>query len=83
MGKPFHGPDRHHSGLGGESLHAELSKPFTGRRTYAGIIVLSAWLYEMLRRSQMAAYGFGDEEAERKSAVIGALSLYLDLSTSS
>lgn len=47
--------------------------------TYAGVIVfvgLSA--YDAQKIKQMAAYGFGDEESERKSAVIGALRVYLD-----
>lgn len=47
--------------------------------TYAGVIVfvgLSAYDAQMIK--QMAAYGFGDEESERKSAVIGALRVYLD-----
>ncbi len=47
--------------------------------TYAGVIVfvgLSAYDAQMIK--QMAASGFGDEESERKSAVIGALRLYLD-----
>jgi uncharacterized protein len=47
--------------------------------TYAGILVfvgLSAYDAQMIK--QMAAHGFGDEETERKSAVIGALRLYLD-----
>jgi FtsH-binding integral membrane protein len=47
--------------------------------TYAGVIVfvgLSA--YDSQQIKQMALQGFGDEETERKSAVIGALRLYLD-----
>ncbi len=47
--------------------------------TYAGVIVfvgLSA--YDAQQIKQMALHGFGDEEIERKSAVIGALRLYLD-----
>jgi uncharacterized protein len=47
--------------------------------TYAGIMVfvgLSAYDAQMIK--QMAASGFGDEESERKSAVIGALRVYLD-----
>jgi FtsH-binding integral membrane protein len=47
--------------------------------TYAGVIVfvgLSAYDAQMIK--QMATYGFGDEASERKSAVIGALRLYLD-----
>jgi FtsH-binding integral membrane protein len=47
--------------------------------TYAGVIVfvgLSA--YDAQQIKQMALQGFGDEETERKSAVIGALRLYLD-----
>jgi len=47
--------------------------------TYAGIIVfVGLAAYDAQKIKQMAAYGFGNEEAERKSAVIGALSLYLD-----
>lgn len=47
--------------------------------TYAGVIVfvgLSA--YDAQQIKQMALQGFADEETERKSAVIGALRLYLD-----
>lgn len=47
--------------------------------TYAGVIVfvgLSAYDAQMIK--QMAAYAFSDEESERKSAVIGALRVYLD-----
>jgi uncharacterized protein len=47
--------------------------------TYAGIIVfVGLTAYDAQKIKQMAAYGFGDEESERKSAVIGALRLYLD-----
>lgn len=47
--------------------------------TYAGIIVfVGLTAYDAQQIKQMAAYGFGDEETERKSAVIGALRLYLD-----
>lgn len=47
--------------------------------TYAGVIVfvgLSAYDAQMIK--QMAASAFSDEESERKSAVIGALRVYLD-----
>jgi len=47
--------------------------------TYAGVIVfvgLSA--YDAQQIKQMALHGFADEETERKSAVIGALRVYLD-----
>ena len=47
--------------------------------TYAGIIVfVGLAAYDAQKIKQMALHGFTDEETERKSAVIGALRLYLD-----
>ncbi len=47
--------------------------------TYAGIIVfVGLAAYDAQKIKAMAIHGFGDEESERKGAVIGALQLYLD-----
>jgi uncharacterized protein len=47
--------------------------------TYAGIIVfVGLTAYDAQQIKAMALQGFGDEEMERKGAVIGALRLYLD-----
>ena len=47
--------------------------------TYAGIIVfVGLTAYDAQQIKAMALQGFGDEETERKGAVIGALRLYLD-----
>jgi len=47
--------------------------------TYAGIIVfVGLAAYDTQKLKDMALAGFADEEAERKSAVMGALALYLD-----
>lgn len=47
--------------------------------TYAGIIVfVGLAAYDAQRIKAMALQGFGDEQSERKGAVIGALQLYLD-----
>lgn len=47
--------------------------------TYAGIIVfVGLTAYDAQQIKVMALQGFGDEEAARKGAVIGALRLYLD-----
>jgi uncharacterized protein len=47
--------------------------------TYAGVIVfVGLTAYDTQQIKAMALQGFGDEETERKSAVIGALRLYLD-----
>jgi len=47
--------------------------------TYAGIIVfVGLAAYDAQKIKAMALQGFGDEESERKGAVIGALQLYLD-----
>jgi len=47
--------------------------------TYAGIIVfVGLTAYDTQKIKAMALQGFSDEETERKSAVIGALRLYLD-----
>ena len=47
--------------------------------TYAGVIVfVGLTAYDTQQIKQMAFHGFGDEETERKSAVIGALRIYLD-----
>lgn len=47
--------------------------------TYAGIIVfVGLTAYDTQKIKAMASQGFGDQETERKGAVIGALQLYLD-----
>lgn len=47
--------------------------------TYAGIIVfVGLAAYDAQKIKAMALQGFGDEQAERKGAIIGALQLYLD-----
>lgn len=47
--------------------------------TYVGIIVfVGLAAYDAQKIKAMALQGFGDEESERKGAVIGALQLYLD-----
>lgn len=47
--------------------------------TYAGILIfVGLTAYDTQTLKQMAARGFADEEVERKSAVMGALRLYLD-----
>lgn len=47
--------------------------------TYAGIIVfVGLAAYDAQKIKAMALQGFGDEESERKGAIIGALQLYLD-----
>jgi FtsH-binding integral membrane protein len=47
--------------------------------TYAGIIVfVGLTAYDAQQIKAMALRGFGDSETEQKSAVIGALRLYLD-----
>lgn len=47
--------------------------------TYIGIIVfVGLTAYDTQKLKEMAQAGFADEEAERKSAVMGALVLYLD-----
>jgi uncharacterized protein len=47
--------------------------------TYAGVIVfVGLTAYDTQQIKAMALQGFGDEETERKGAVIGALRLYLD-----
>ncbi len=47
--------------------------------TYAGVIVfVGLTAYDTQQIKAMALQGFGDEESERKGAVIGALRLYLD-----
>jgi hypothetical protein len=47
--------------------------------TYAGILVfVGLTAYDTNKLKQMALMGFADEEAEGKSAVMGALALYLD-----
>jgi FtsH-binding integral membrane protein len=47
--------------------------------TYAGIMVfVGLAAYDAQKIKAMAVQGFGDEETERKGAVIGALQLYLD-----
>jgi hypothetical protein len=47
--------------------------------TYAGIIVfVGLTAYDAQKIKAMALQGFGDEESERKGAIIGALQLYLD-----
>lgn len=47
--------------------------------TYAGVIVfVGLTAYDTQKIKAMAIGGFGDEESERKGAVIGALQLYLD-----
>jgi FtsH-binding integral membrane protein len=47
--------------------------------TYCGIFIfVGLTAYDSQRIKQMAQGGFGDEQAEQKGAVIGALRLYLD-----
>lgn len=47
--------------------------------TYAGILIfVGLTAYDTQTLKQMAVRGFADEETERKSAVMGALRLYLD-----
>jgi uncharacterized protein len=47
--------------------------------TYVGIIVfVGLAAYDAQKIKAMALQGFGDEESERKGAIIGALQLYLD-----
>lgn len=47
--------------------------------TYAGILVfVGLAAYDTAKLKQMALAGFADEETEGKSAVLGALALYLD-----
>lgn len=47
--------------------------------TYAGILIfVGLTAYDTQTLKQMALRGFADEETERKSAVMGALRLYLD-----
>lgn len=47
--------------------------------TYAGILIfVGLTAYDTQTLKQMAAMGFENEEMERKSAVMGALRLYLD-----
>jgi FtsH-binding integral membrane protein len=47
--------------------------------TYIGVIVfVGLTAYDTQKLKEMAQAGFADEEAERKSAVMGALVLYLD-----
>ena len=47
--------------------------------TYAGVIIfVGLTAYDTQRLRVMAAEGFGSQDAETKSAVMGALSLYLD-----
>ncbi|MDD5641159.1 MAG: Bax inhibitor-1 family protein, partial [Syntrophales bacterium] len=47
--------------------------------TYAGILVfVGLTAYDTNKLKQMAMQGFADEETEGKSAVMGALALYLD-----
>lgn len=47
--------------------------------TYAGILIfVGLTAYDTQTLKQMAMRGFADEEMERKSAVMGALRLYLD-----
>ncbi len=47
--------------------------------TYAGVIIfVGLTAYDTQQIKAMALQGFGDEESERKGAVIGALRLYLD-----
>jgi len=47
--------------------------------TYVGILVfVGLTAYDTQKLKNMAAAGFTDEETERKSAVMGALALYLD-----
>jgi len=47
--------------------------------TYAGIIVfVGLTAYDTQAIKQIASQGFGDQESEKKGAVIGALRLYLD-----
>jgi uncharacterized protein len=47
--------------------------------TYAGVIVfVGLTAYDTQQIKALALQGFGDEETERKGAVIGALRLYLD-----
>jgi hypothetical protein len=47
--------------------------------TYAGILIfVGLTAYDTQKLKNMAAAGFADEETARKSAVMGALALYLD-----
>jgi len=47
--------------------------------TYAGILVfVGLTAYDTQKLKDMAVQGFADEQAEGKSAVLGALALYLD-----
>jgi uncharacterized protein len=47
--------------------------------TYAGILIfVGLTAYDTQALKEMARAGFADEETERKSAVLGALRLYLD-----
>jgi hypothetical protein len=47
--------------------------------TYAGILIfVGLTAYDTQTLKAMAQAGFADEETERKSAVMGALRLYLD-----
>jgi FtsH-binding integral membrane protein len=47
--------------------------------TYAGILIfVGLTAYDTQKLKEMAVQGFADEQAEGKSAVLGALALYLD-----
>ena len=47
--------------------------------TYAGVLIfVGLTAYDTQKLKQMAMTGFADEETARKSAVMGALALYLD-----
>ena len=47
--------------------------------TYAGVLIfVGLTAYDTNKLKQMAMAGFADEETEGKSAVLGALALYLD-----
>ncbi len=47
--------------------------------TYAGVLIfVGLTAYDTQKLKQMALTGFADEETARKSAVMGALALYLD-----
>jgi FtsH-binding integral membrane protein len=47
--------------------------------TYCGILVfVGLTAYDNQKLKEMAAHGFDNEETEKKSAIIGALRLYLD-----
>ena len=47
--------------------------------TYAGVLIfVGLTAYDTQKLKQMAMMGFADEETARKSAVMGALALYLD-----